>query len=202
MASTTDICNLALSHLSVGTTIANVETERSTPALACRTFFSTARDATLRDFAWPFATKIADLQLVTESPNDEWDFSYRYPTDAVNIRRVLSGVRNDTSSTRVPFRVMYDVSGPVIYSDEESGEIEYTVRVTNVNHYPPDFVMALSLRLAAYIAPRVTGGDPFKLGERAMRLYQVEIARAEASAVNEAQGDIVPEAESIRVREE
>ena len=45
--------------------------------------------------------------------------------------------------------------------------------------------MALSLRLAAYIAPRVTGGDPFKLGMRALELYAVEMSKAKKNASNE-----------------
>src|SRR5688572_11149621 len=111
MASETEIANLALSHLGVGKEIANLETERSQEAVACRRFYDTARDATLRDFSWPFATKIAVLGLIEADPNDEWDYSYRYPSDCLQLRRILSGVRNDTRDSRVPFKLAHDDSG-------------------------------------------------------------------------------------------
>src|SRR5665648_440114 len=96
MSSATEICNMALGHLASGKEIANLETERSAEAIACRRFFDSARDAVLRDFSWPFATKIKALSLIEEDPNSEWAYSYRYPTDCLNFRRILSGTRTDT----------------------------------------------------------------------------------------------------------
>lgn len=201
MASSTEICNLALSHLGVGKEIAALETERSQEASACRRFFDLARDEALRDFAWPFATKIIALGLVEEEPNDEWNYAYRYPTDCLNLRRILSGTRNDTRQTRVPHRIARDDSGRLIYTDTENAEAEYTILVDDPEQYPPDFTMALSLLIASYIAPRVTGGDPFKMGDRALRLYALSIEKARANSINEEQTEEHPESEFIRGRE-
>lgn len=199
MASSTEVCNIALAHLGSGKSIASM-TERSQEAMACKQFFEIARDATLRDFPWPFATKIDALALIAEDPNADWAFSYRYPTDCLKIRRILSGVRNDTPDTRVPYKIANASSGQVLFTDQPNAQIEYTLRVEDPQQYPPDFVMAFSLRLAAYIAPRVTGGDAFKLSERALRLYQLEISSAQATATNEEQGDTTPDSEFIRAR--
>ena len=201
MSSVVQICNLALSHLGSGKAIANIETEKSEEAYACRSFYETARDATLRDFTWPFATKIASLALVEESPSDEWDYSYAYPSDCLKIRRILSGVRNDDRASRVPYRIIAGDNQQLIYSDQEDAELEYTVRVTDTNRFSADFIMALSLRLASYIAPRVTGGDRFKQGEKALKMYMYEIELAKASAVNEEQPEELPESEFIQARE-
>ncbi len=200
-SSTTAIANLAISHLGIGKEIANLDTERSAEAQACRRFYETAREITLRDFAWPFATKINELGLVEEDPNDEWAFSYRYPTDCLTVRRILSGIRNDNRQSRVPYRVTRDSSGLLIYTDMEDAELEYTIDETDVSRFPADFVMALSFLLATYTAPRLTGGDPFKLGPRAMELYQLELSKARATAANEEQAEELPDAEMIRVRE-
>jgi hypothetical protein len=199
-ASDTEICNIALSHLGVGKEIANLETENSNEANACRRFFDTARDATLRDFPWPFATKFADLSLVEETPNDEWAYSYRYPSDCVRLRRVLSGNRTDTPDTREPYKIAQDASGLVIFCDKEDAEIEYTVREEDPILYPMDFVVAFSYRLAAMIAPRVTSGDRYKLGPAAMQAYLIEISKAESSSLNEEQADKHPDSEFIRTR--
>jgi hypothetical protein len=200
-ASEIAICNMALSHLGVGKEISNLETEKGEEAAACRRFFATARDNTLRDYPWPFATKIISLALVEEDPNEEWSFSYRYPTDCVRARRILSGQRNDNRQTRVPYVVAQDETGLLIYTDSENAELEYTFRDTDPSRYPGDYVMALSLRLASYIAPRLTKGDPFKLGERALQLHQLESMKAMQSAHVEEQNEETPASEFERSRE-
>lgn len=203
MATDTDIANLALYHLGVGVDIADLTTESSTEAAACRKFFDQARQQTLRDFEWPFASKQAALGLVTTAPTTEWSYSYQYPADCLKFRRILSGTRNDSYQSRVPFKIVYGTSGNEIYTDFVSAVGEYTVDVTGaaLGRMTEDFVMAVSLRLAAYIAPRLTAGDPFKMGQRAMQLYQVELGLAAANAYNEEQGDITPESEFVRGRD-
>jgi hypothetical protein len=201
MASETEIANLALSHLNIGKEIANLETEKSEEAGACRRFYDTARDETLRDFAWPFATKFVTLAPVADNPTTEWGKSYRYPSDCVFFRRILSGLRNDTRQSRVPYKVTQDAAGLLIFTDLADAVAEFTIRETDPSKYPSDFTMAFSMRLAALIAPRLTGGDPFKVGERAMRLYQIEIERARATAFNEQQNEEPPESEFIRARD-
>lgn len=201
MLSSTSICNMALSHLGVGVSIANVETENSQEANACRIFFDIARDACFRDFSWPFATKTADLALIEEDPNDEWSYSYAYPADCLQFKRILSGTRFDNRQSRAPYRIVKDGDAYVIFADNEDAIGEYVFLNEDTQHYPPDFALALSFRVAAYIAPRLTAGDPFKMGERAMRLYQFELSKAQANALNEEQVEQDPQAEMIRERD-
>ena len=195
------IVNIALSHLATSKTVAILATEKSEEAITARVFYDIALEVTLRDFPWPFATRILALALIEENPNDEWSFSYRYPTDCLEIRRILSGMRNDNRQSRTPYRILSDSQGSLVYTDYENAEIEYTVREVSPQFYPPDFVMAFSLYLAHLMAPRVTGGDPYKLGARARGLYDLEISRAVKNAFNEQQIEEPPESEFIRDRE-
>ena len=195
------IVNISLSHLSISKTVAILATKRSEEAITARLFYDVAMEATLRDFPWPFATRILALALVEENPNDEWNFSYRYPTDCLEIRRILSGIRNDTRQSRVPYRILSDEQGSLVYTDKENAEIEYTVNAVSPQFYSADFVMAFSLYLAHLMAPRLTGGDPYKLGARALGLYDLEISRAVKNAFNEQQIEEPPESEFIRARE-
>ena len=195
------IVNIALSHLSIGKTVAVLETEKTEEAITARLFYDLALEATLRDFPWPFASRIIALALVAEEPNGEWNFSYRYPTDCLEIRRILSGMRNDTRQSRTPYRILSDEQGSLVYTDRENAEIEYTVRDISPQFYSPDFVMAFSLYFAHLMAPRLTGGDQFKLGARALGLYDLEISRAVKNAFNEQQIEEPPESEFIRDRE-
>jgi len=200
MASATEICNLAISHIGSTKRISNIDTEQSTEAALFRVFYSTTLDLVLRDYRWPFASKIEALALISEDPNTEWRYSYSYPTDCVEIRRILSGVRNDSRDTRSPYKLAHSSAGRIIFSDVDEAECEYTLRVTDPQLFPPDFILALSFRLAAYIAPALTAGDPFKLGERAMRMYQMEISKATATSFNEEQPEQLPDSEFIRAR--
>lgn len=204
-SSDTEIANLALSHLGVGADIADL-TEKSAEAKACNRFFNTCRDELLRISPWPFATKFFTLSLLTSSadashPTDEWNYVYQVPADCVFVRRILSGIRRDTNSSRVEFKIVYADSGLLIYCDEASAEIEYTARVTAIEKYPPDFVMAMSFRLAAYIAPRVTAGDPFKMTERALHFFQLSTSIAAANAFNEENDSQEPVTDLVRARD-
>lgn len=201
MASKTDIANLALSHLGHGQDVSDLDLDTSAEARACRAFYDLCLEATLSDFSWPFATKITDLALIGEDPNDEWGYSYRYPLDCLRIRRLLSGINPDTRQSRVPFQLIADDSSGLIYTDEENAQAEYTVLVTNVTFMPSDFKLALSYRLAHYIAPRVSAGDPFKVGQMALSKYVMEIEKARANAANEEQAKELPESEFVRVRD-
>lgn len=201
MASKTSIDNLALRHLASAKSIANHDTTAGADATACRIFYDMALEETFRDFAWPFATKIGDLGLVEESPNDEWAYSYRYPSDCKFFRRILSGSRNDSRQSRIPYRVARDDQGLLIFTDMEDAQAEWTILEDDASRYPADFVMALSLLLASYIAPSVTSGDPFKLGQRSFTLYLQSIDKARANALNEQQDEEPPESEFIAGRE-
>lgn len=201
MSSKTEIANLALSHLGIGVKIANIDTERSEEARAARDYFDISRDAVLRDFDWPFASKIADLALVEADPNDEWGYSYQYPSDCIKLRRILSGIRNDTLASRVPFKVAQGDAGNVIFTDQVEAQMEYTVRVTSVENFTPDFILALSYRLAIYMAPRTTGGDPFGLGKKAADMYLYQLGLAQDSAAGEEQPERPVESEFITGRE-
>lgn len=230
------ICNMALSHLSIGKVIASI-TEKSAEARACSAFYDQAKDEVLRDFAWPFATRTVTLALVAPQPTPEWAYSYRYPSDCLAARRLLNGSQSAspfpagfsapttapapmgrvmTAQSRIPFRIQSDDAGLLIYTDiapsapiaatasalAQPGlpQLEYTIEADDPTRYPSDFSQAVAFLLASYIAPRVTGGDKFKLGQRALQLYQWAMPRASANAGNEEQADQLPDSEAIRAR--
>lgn len=155
----------------------------------------------LRDYPWPFAERIVALALVEESPNSEWGYSYRYPSDCLSARRILSGVRNDTMDTVVKKKLGQDSEGRLIFTDKEDAELEYTCREKDTSKYPPDFQLAVSLLLAHFIAPMLTRGDKERLGDKAYQRYLLIVGRARANAANEETSDSQPDSELIRGRE-
>lgn len=200
MASKVGIVNMALGHLAVSKAIASI-TEKSEEARAANLYYDTALEMILRDAPWPFATKISSLALVEEDPTDEWGYSYRYPTDCLRIKRILSGVRNDTRQSRVPYKILSDSQGLLVYTDEETAKMEYTAKAEDPQFYPPDFTLAFSFLLAALMANRLTGGDQFKKGAEARGMYIAMVSAAQSNANNEEQNDEEPDSEFIRERE-
>lgn len=200
MASKTDIANLALSHLSVGDEIANLDTDKSERAAALRRFYDEARDTTLGAYPWPFATRMGALALVEEDPTEEWSYSYRYPSACMAFRRIISGIRQETRGTVIKYRIAGDDSGQLIYTDQEDAEGEWTAQVTDPERFPADFRLALSYYLAFLAAPRLTKGDQYKLGNRAYEAWNVTLARAQARAANEGVPDEPADSDFITVR--
>lgn len=195
------ICNLALGHLGSGKTIADIETEKSDEARACKLFLDTCKKIALRDYAWPFANRIEPLQLVAEDPNPDWMFSYRYPVSCVTFKKILSGLRNDTNDSKIVYDIGSDSQGLLIFTDEANAYGKYTNNVTNPQLFPPDYLMAVSLLLAYNIGPRVMAGDPFNMAAKAKARYDEDYAMAKTNASNEEQHEQQPETDSIRARE-
>lgn len=207
-ASSTEIANMALSHLGIGKEIANLVTEKSQEAAACKRYYDIALNSTLEAFNWPFARKFAVLALVQDNTaivrdaagSPEWNYYYRLPSDCLNVHRILSGQRNDSRQSRAPFLIVRDDAGLLIYCDEISAEIEYTATSDDPSVYPNDFTKAFTYHLAEMIAPRVTGGDNFQIGERAAKKFMQVIEMAKARALNSEQVPLEVESEFIRAR--
>lgn len=201
LSSDVALCNLALSHLGISTVIQSM-TERSKEAQACTAFYQQTLEEVLRDFPWPFATVTGALALVAANPTTEWAFSYRVPSDALNLRRILSPCgRVETLRSRVPFRLGSDAQGLLIFTDQEDAVGEWTSRESLLAVRPPDFVQAHALLLAGYLAPRVTKGDDAKLGDRALKLYAWRLDTAWENAARESVADLPPESEFISCRD-
>lgn len=201
MSIAADLANIALTHLGNGKEIQNLASENTAEARAIRRVYNLCRDQTFRDFPWGFATRFATLALVEEDPTSEWAFSYRKTPDMMFVRRIISGTRNDDQDTRVPFRIASDSVGELIFTDKEDAEIEYTILIEAESRWPSDFRHAFAFLIASMVAPRLTSGDPFKLGDKAIQKYFLALGNAQANSGNEEQAEREPESEFIRARD-
>lgn len=197
MATKIEICNLALSNLGTGKVIASID-ERSEEARVLKTYYDTTLEAVCRDFTWNFTKRFKKLALVEENPTSEWAYSYRLPNDCLLLRRILSGNRNDTALTLVPYILSYDTQGKLLFTDMVDAEIEYVLLPVSETFFPSDFALAFSYRLAYYIAPRITGGNAFTGLKKDMQdSYMRELAAAKRTSANEVQQDQSPDSEFI-----
>lgn len=199
----TDLCNEALSHLGVSVEIASLDSDKSKEAKACRRFYDRTLDEVLRDFPWGFANVIEPLALVEDFTGlaSDWLYSYRYPADAVAIRRLfLDGAgRLLNDRARMPYTIGRDASGLLLYSDLASATVEYTSRETDTSRFPPDFASAFTHLLAHKIGPRVAG-DRVQLVAAQYPLYDEAIRNARKNNMNEQRQDREPEGEILRSR--
>lgn len=206
MSSNTDIANLALLHLGFGKTIQSLDTERTSEANACRIFYDNALEIILSNFNWPFSTKKLALGLVqtfTNPETDEWRYSYQYPSDCLNLRKIHTPyIRNTNVQSRVPYRIFNSTAsnGKLILTDQEKAIAEYTLKITNVDLYPADFKMAFSYLLASYIAPSITNGDNIGTSSKMLQLAQFFGAQATSRNANEEKEEDIPQSEFILAR--
>jgi hypothetical protein len=191
------ICNMALAHLGQTKFIASL-TERSVAAELCNQFYEQARNFALEDFPWPFATKYGTLGLVEEDPNDDWTYSYRYPSDCMAVRRIVTGLGR-ANPKPPPFEIGADDNGRLIYTDQEDAVIRYTRLVEDAALYPAVFGEAVSWWLAGLLAPGLAKDR--KQAQTAFQMYEIIKGQAYAQQLNEQQQTDEPESEFIRARE-
>lgn len=189
------LCNLALARIGVSVAIESLA-EQSEAANLCNALYPQARDAVLREpIDWGFATGWRTLAAVT-NPSPDWTYAYRYPVDALRVRRLSTG---DRTTTPPPFTRGRDAAGRLLLTDQGEAVAEITCRITDPTEFDTLFDSALAWRLAMEIAPalsRVKG-----MVETARGMYSYELGAAAAADGSEAARDTDPEAESIRVRE-
>ena len=173
------ISNMALSHIGV----ANIDRmdEASEPARLCKQFFDTARRTTLRKFPWPFATRRQVLGLLTTVPGD-YLYAYRYPTECVAIRKLF-----DESFRFIPeyqrYKILSDKEGRVIYTNVENCVCEFTADVKDCDLFDEGFIEALTWKMAADIAFKLTGNQ--NIQSQCLQAYNAFFDEGSVDAANE-----------------
>ena len=209
--SLTDIANLAILHCGISKPIANIDTEKSIEAQACRTVIVTARQNTLRAHPWLFAKKFASPGLVagpTPMATPEWTYAYQYPSDAIRmIRFVSTRLNNDTRQSRIPYTIAPTGNGLLIYTNWPGNfnnvpvTIEYTFDNTVIGQWTADFILALSYYVAYLITPVITRGDPYQLQQKLLALFDAAVKVAVGGDANEEQRPEEPQSEFVRARD-
>lgn len=175
MASETDICNLALVRIgSLPITSMDDGSKRST---ALNSIFEMVRDMVLRDHPWNFAVQRATLAQLTEAPAFGYTYAYQLPVDCLRVLGMVGDEDNlDPSLT-------YKLEGGHLLTDEDSAQIKYIRRVTEVGLYDAGFVSALASRLAAEVAYNLTASAALK--EQMMKEYLHERGTAASTDAQE-----------------
>lgn len=189
----TEIANLALSHLGINKHIDSVLLDNTAESIVVRLHYARVVNAVLRAFTWPFATRYETLTLVdgdeTTPANNDWQYSYRAPSDNIFARRILGVGKKRTPDPNPPrFRVGSDLDGPLVYTNEPDAELEYTARTSCPALYGDAlFLEALEWRLAWAIGPALAKDQ--KLVDNCLRTYELLVGRARVVGANEGEQD-------------
>jgi hypothetical protein len=189
-ASEVQICNLALSHIRSQKFIESLD-ENTEEAVVCRLHYADTRDLVLRRADWPFARKRRVLAQ-TGTPPTEWGYSYALPADCIAVRAVSDGLRTRTFDLENKYAIENDGTGSlkVILMDVDDAILIYTMQAKDPVIYPPEFVEALSWKLAAEIC-RPLDRDAAVCAQT-LEIAERLINRAAAISYNEQKPDGLP----------
>jgi hypothetical protein len=169
---TTEICNLALSHL--GDTRITDFHETSVLGEKCRTHYDHERRAVLRAHRWNFAEAAVVLSALTEPPPFGYAYQYQLPADFLRLLEV-NGAEASMSEPAA-----WRIRGNVLLLQAEQANVLYTKDTTNSGLYDPLFVTALSHKLASSLAMAITNGS----ADRNTQLQLYEMAMKDAGWVD------------------
>jgi hypothetical protein len=139
----TSICNMALDELGANRIKGLVDDEQSVQAIKCRTHYETTRDALIRSHKWRFASGRKTLTVNPVAPDtDEWSFQYPLPDDFISMKSIYEGRFSDEN-----FR-SYALEGNILLSNDDTMEIRYVKKVTDVTKFDSLFIEVFVLSLA------------------------------------------------------
>lgn len=193
MSVKTDLCNEALSHLGTSKEIEDFDNDRTEEARACRRFYDrTLRDA-LRSYPWPFARSKAALALLADytttdrtPPNDEWNYAYAFPEDAIQFIRIWNGLYTDDNENVVHYEFNLTPTGRLILTNQPLAVgLWISKNALNEALLPDDFLTYFTYLLAGKIAPRLPGIGSVNLRTECLQLAATWKGTAMAAAENE-----------------
>jgi hypothetical protein len=212
VASEVDICNLALGHLGDRATVSSINPpEGSAQAEHCARFYPLARDLVLEAHEWGFATKRANLALLTATAPPTFSYVYALPNDCRNIIDLIdpnapiffpfdqdcngaygyngSYIENWNFSGEtgvVPYELEVLTDGTnVIYTNLESAQIRYVASITDTTKFSAQVVDTIAWLLAAYLAGPVIKGDAgAAMSGQLMKAYQLSLNQATTNDAN------------------
>lgn len=153
MPSQVDICNMAL--ISIGGTPITSITDNNKSARALLAAWDMCRQALLRLHPWNFAKKQVELAELDDDdvPLFGYDNAFALPTDCLRVLKI----DQEQSSHKI-----YNQDGvKALFTDDSTVKLEYVADITDPNMFDSAFVMALSMFLAATVAPSVTENERY-----------------------------------------
>lgn len=172
------IYNLALSALLLAKEVVDVETDKSNEVKVLNLHYDIALESTLEDLDLDGTSLPVTLELLSTLTGEPWDFVYKYPTNCVFFRRIVSLQATDCKATHIDKRTGVYNGQKAIYTNEVSASAEIIPKDLSLAVLSPMAGLAVSYKLAYLAAPLIVGKGAKKLREEIMAAYV--IAKVEA----------------------
>lgn len=199
MATKMDIINLALANLS-REPIQSLS-EPNPEALQLKIHWEMALASVLRDHPWGFAMRRKPLAALADSPIG-FAYAYAYPEDCIQARRImpLDGCGFWRKRVAFPFEIGRSLDGrqKAILTDLPAAALEYTTRLAPCEEFDPQFVSALSWRLAAEICLAIHA-DP-QAHQAAVQTYSSQLQLAKSQDMQESSSPRLPDGDFLGSR--
>ncbi len=180
MISKITICNLALAQLGQAP-ISSLDQDDE-KARRLNLFYEPVRDEVLRTHNWAFAAAEESLGLIEEPQKNSGRYVYKYPAEALFIRRVFN---REGAKEPVKFREIFrtDLHCRVLETTVPQAYAEYTRRILDENLFDSAFVKSFSLALACDLAVALTGDST--LAAQILQKYTLSLDEARRSNMTE-----------------
>ena len=108
---------------------------------------------------------------------DGWPFVYQYPSDVLNINKILHRVEDANLYAPSVEWDVFNVNGvSIIASHTEFARIDCSVKVSDLNMFDSNALIALSYLLAASIGNAIVGGEEaVKLKSANLTMYTTHL---------------------------
>ena len=179
----TQVCNMALAHLATSAISGDVDTSDRDEANTLNLFWQPAQEYMLELYRPDLANKYATLTLVESNPNDDWDYSYQYPSDCVFFKGFVTGVPDGMSpiNDQIMWETSSDNTQRLIFTNYgPTADCRYIKRFDQPSDWPATWATALSYYLAWMAASDITDSRTL----RAQALKDGEGAAMDALSVS------------------
>lgn len=204
MASSVDVCNLALTHIGqIGRVTAIAPADGSAEAELCARYFPLALRDVVELGNWSFATKCVALTLVTDGERFGWDYCYALPSDCARVLGVFQDLQaNQYEDIGAKYVLELDAAGVRrLYTNQVEAVLRYTEYLDDPTTASSLFVHALSWHLASMLAGPIVKGDVGAAeSKRCAQMASYYFGRAAASDNNQRKVDTTPRPDWISGR--
>ena len=184
-SSEVEICNSALVKVGADRIISlSDDNER---AQICNERYPKLRDDMLRSHPWNFALARVALADTGNTPEYDYTNEFQIPSDVLRI------IGTDLYSDEI-----YKIEGKTLLANSSSVKIQYIKKITDVSYFDSNFAEALSFRLAADIAYRIS--NSVNLTNQMYQLYLTVLRDARSMDAQEGVPDRIVADEWINSR--
>lgn len=179
MSTKPEIYNLALSALLLTKEIEEIDTDTSNEVRILNIHWKTAFESTMQDLNLDSLKTNIPLELIEELDEGPWLYAYRYPSNCIFFRRLVSCTQVDNIYTHIPKQVGNYEDEKAIFTNEVEAVAECITNDFPLVMLSPMAALAVAYKLAFLSAPLITG--------KGARALKAELKQDYIIAKNEAQ---------------